>query len=300
MSTKSAIIHSLELPQNHTSLLLALSTTSSTAADLLKQTKVSNGRIYRVLSELESCGLVTKTNPTSRGQAIYSMTPFTKHIQAYIQYTFRVQAQKSSSVISSLDSLESSDSIQVIHGTKADFDHHIENFLYQASWIKILHKHTSLPWFLYCFDEEIFFKIRSAISHSRPIGSSALKSDLFLKRQAYLDTYATKPVEHIMSRQSFLDYLKTINKIFDKSTAKKVIQDIQLQFKKHPQVKIHLIDKLHNPFSTYISEHTVIQPLFFPSRTDRLLVLEGREITATYQDYFSKYLEDSKILGKFT
>jgi hypothetical protein len=292
VSVKSAIIHSLDLPQNHTDLLLVLSTTDSSATELLKKTSVSNGRIYKILSELESLGLITKKTPSTRGQAIYSLEPFASHIQAYLQHNFRTHSQKISAIINSLDSLDSSDSIEVVHGSKADFDHHIENFLYQASWIKILHKHTSLPWFLYCFDEAIFFTIRHAISHTRPTGSSSLRSELLLKRQAYLDTYAAKPVEHIMSRQSFVQYQAILKK-------NDLRIDLKAQLKKYPRVKIFVIDKLHNPFSTYISPHMVIQPLFFPSRTDRLLLLQGKEITATYQDYFTKYQQDAKPINSY-
>ena len=290
MSTKSAIIQSLELPQNYTDLLLALCTADSTAADLLQRTKVSNGRIYKILSELETLGLVTKTLTSTSKQATYSISPFTDHIQSYLQHQFRDQSQKTASIIKSLDSLDRTDSVEVIHGTKADFDHHIENFLYQASWVKILHKHTSLPWFLYCFDEDIFFKFRHILSHTRHTGSSSLRSELLLKRQAYLDAYATKPVEHIMSRQSYLQYQAILKK-------NHLLVDLPSQLKKYPGIKIYLIDKLHNPFSTYVSESSVIQPLFFPSHTDRLLLLSGPEISATYTDYFGKYLEDAKPLG---
>jgi len=89
-----------------------------------------------------------------------------------------------------------------------------------------------------------------------------------------------------MSRAALTEYLAVLKKHDLKN-------DTLGQLKAHPNVKIYVIDKLHSPFSTYFSEHTVIQPLFFPTRTDRLLLLEGKEITATYQDYFAKYLEDS-------
>lgn len=292
MSTQTSIIDSLNLPQNHTDILLALIPHDATAAQILAKTKVSNGRIYRLLSELEDLGLISKNTPSGRGQATYSLHPFADHIHTYLQHLFRSQSQKMSSIINSLDALDRPDTIEVVHGSKADFDHHIENFLYRATWIKILHKHTSLPWFLYCFEEDSFLKIRALISHSRPTGSSSLKAELLLKRQAYLDAYQDKSVVHIMSHAALTEYLTLLKK-------NHISLDLKSNLKQYPHVQIYVIDKLHNPFSTYISEHTVLQPLFFPTRTDRLLLLEGKEITATYQDYFQKYLEDSTPIEKF-
>jgi len=292
MSTKSSIITSLNLPQNHTDILIALAVKDLSASNLLKQTTVSNGRIYKILAELETTGLITKIIPPTRGQAIYSMSPFTTHIQNYLSQNFKTQSLHLSTIVNSLDALNTQDSIEIIHGTKADFDHHIENFLYASKNIKILHKHTSLPWFLYCFDEEHFFKIRDIISHSRHTGSSSIRTELLLKRQAYIDAYSHKSVTHIMSHSALTEYQHQLKR-------NKINLDLRSLLNKYPNVEILVIDKLHNPFSTYISENSVIQPLFFPTQTDKLLLFSGSEITTTYHDYFAKYLEDSKHIEKF-
>lgn len=292
MSTKSSIIASLNLPQNHTDILTYLATIDATAKDILKHTTVSNGRIYRILSELESKLLITKIIPPARGLALYSMSPFATHIQNYLNQNFKIQSQNMSSIINSLDGLDAQDSIEIIHGTKADFDHHIENFLYSAKHVQILHKHTSIPWFLYCLDQDNFFKIRNIISHSRHTGSSSNKAELLAKRDAYIDIYSKKPVTHIMSHSALVEYQQQLK-------THKINIDLPTLFKKYPHVKIFVIKKLHNPFSTYISHNNVLQPLFFPTLTDKLLLLSGHEITATYQDYFNKYKEDSKPITSF-
>lgn len=282
MTTKSSIINLLNLPRPETDILLYLSQHNATAKDILKNTTISNGRIYNLLSNLESLGLISKT---SGKQAIYSMQSFSQNIQKFLESSFKNFSQNQSLITQSLVSLEDTIQTDIIYGTKEDFDAQIAKMLDEAKWLKIIHKHVSLPWFLYCHDEKNFFKVRNTITKTRTTGSSANKYNLLLKRAAYLRAYSTKPVEHIM----LLDTFKKYSKHLDLPALKK-------NLKKFPKTKIYLLNKLHNPFSTYISDKQVLQVLFFENKQDRILKLSGKPIISTFIDYFNKYKEDSIIL----
>ncbi len=288
MASKIEVIKKLTslfgFSQNHTDILLTLAKHDATAQEILTQTSVSNGRIYRLLGELEQLGLIDK-KPGK--QAVYSLGDLHLHITKFLNHSHQQFNLKQQQLLDSLQELTNPLQIQILSGNHEDFDNQIINFLDTAKSVQILHKHVSLPWFFYLHHEQTFFDIRSEIKKSRSIGSSANKTNLLLKRAAYLRAYQSKPVTHLMQRATALDFFKK------HPTFKK---DIIAKLKAYPKTKILLLPELHNPFSTYISNQEVLQVMFFPSRTDRILKLTGQEIIEVYQDYFARYSDSATLL----
>lgn len=291
MSSKTSIIHQLSqnfnLSKNQTDILLLLCQKDLTAAQILKNSKVSNGRIYRLLTELVSLGLIDKII-TSDKTATYSMKNFTGNIHNFLDTTFTSSSQKISDISKLLSNLNDHTEAQVIYGSKKEFDLHIIDMLNTSRNIKILHKHQSLPWFLYLHDEQKFLKVRNLISKKRSTGSSPNIPDLLLKRSAYLKAYQKCSFCHIFSQNTFEEYKKVLDLGLLKSN-----------LKNYPNVQLYIIKNMTNPFSTYISDNLVLQPLFFDHKSNRILKLRGQDLTSTYSDYFEKYKQDSTSLSTY-
>jgi len=292
MSTKTQIINALSqnfnLSPNQTDILLLLCQKDQTASDILKNSTISNGRIYRLLSELTNLGLIDKIISPDNKTSLYSLKNFSGNIQAFLEHSLSVSSQKHFQITTLLSQLDHHLEAQVIYGSKKEFDLHIINLLNTGKTVKILHKHQSLPWFLYAFDDNTFKTVRHIISQTRIFGTSPSPLDQQIKRNAYIKAYQKINFYHIFSKETFKRFKPHLD-----------IKSIQSNLKKYPHVKLFIIDKLNNPFSTYIGDNTVLQPLFFENKTNRILKLQGQDLISTYNDYFDKYLEDSVSLISF-
>ncbi|MBU0569550.1 hypothetical protein KKB40_02090, partial [Patescibacteria group bacterium] len=164
----------------------------------------------------------------------------------------------------------------------------------EAKWVKIIHKHISHPWFLYPENENNFFKIRDRISQIRITGSSPNKHNLLHKKQAYINLYQDKKVEHIMLKQTLEDFFDLVENVLGKTEKDKLVSETLKKLSKQHSVNIYVMDKLFTPFSTYITDRQVLIPLFFVNKKHRLLIMQGEEIIKTYRDYFEEYKKEGQ------
>ncbi|KKP48013.1 MAG: hypothetical protein UR39_C0002G0116 [Candidatus Woesebacteria bacterium GW2011_GWA1_33_30] len=277
-----------QLTDNQKSILKFLTSRDSNAEEILKATRISSGRIYKILRELEEFGIINKSfKKPSIKPSIYSMQNFSQNIRNFVDRKLKQSLSSQSAIISNLEMLGDEERIGILTGNKKESDIHIINMFEQAKWIRILHKNVSLPWFLYVFfDEKKFLQIRERIAKQRVIGSSPNKFDLLNKREAYLNLYNTKNVDQVMSRDALLKY-----KSFLKSDE---IEVIKKNLSKCPNIKIHVLDHLITPFSVYLSDNLVLMPVFNKSNESKIIKMKGSEYVDIYNEYISSFITKSQ------
>jgi predicted transcriptional regulator len=285
------LISLYNLRKNHADILQVLFKKNLNADQILNKTSVSSGRIYRLLKELETMGLIEKKEGKP---AKYSTHNFANKVRNFLQFSFNESISKQASMNSLLTSFDENIAAKMILGSKAKYDAQLAQMFKMAKWIKIVHKESSFPWFIYLQNKSQFIKIRGRIGNYRRIGSAAEKESLLFKRQAYLDLYQEKPVEQIMSQQAYNQYLAMLEDLFGEKGRQKFIKILLARFKDSPQVKIYVLKNIYNPFSTYISDSRVLQFFFFKKKQNKLLKMTGQPIVETYADYFEKYQHDAK------
>lgn len=271
------------LTDNQKDILKLLSQDDATAEVILKKTSVSSGRVYKILREFESWGIVDKS---SAKPSVYSMKNFSLKIRNFLDFRLKLNLESQNKIISSLSEIETVNKVNVISGTKKEFDIEIINTFNQAKWVKILHKHISLPWFLYAFfDEEKFLKIRELISKKRVTGSSPDKFDLLQKKKSYLELYKNKEVEQTMLKETLLDFLKLLEE--------KDIKIIKENLRTHQNVKINVLENLNTPFSVYLTDKNVLMPIFTKDQ-NRMIKMQGKEYVEIYEEYLSSFIKGSR------
>lgn len=287
----SLIAKKQKLAKNEIDILEVLLQKSATAKEILKKTRVSTGRVYPLLKELEEKGLIEKrsTNP-----AVYSADNFPEKIKNFLNYSFDQLVHTQSEINNALSELEDKLETKIIRGTRAQFDYEIIKMLKEAAWIKIIHKHVSYPWFIYAHNKESFLKIRKAIKKMRLIGSAPEKQNLLLKRDAYLEAYRKKDFEHIMLKNTFEEFKDVITNLLGKKEGKTFLENLHERLRKQKNVKIYLLEKLYTPFSTYLTDKQVLIPMFFRNKENRMIILRGKEIIQTYKDYFEGYKKEGE------
>ncbi|MEK7168694.1 MAG: helix-turn-helix domain-containing protein [Patescibacteria group bacterium] len=276
------------LTDNQKDILKFLSQFEATAEEIVKKTTVSNGRIYKILREFELWGIIDK----SKGKpSIYGMKNFSLNIRNFLDNKLKKNMESQKQIISGLTEIDSSSKVSVLSGSNKDFDIEIINMFNQAKNIKILHKHISLPWFLYCFfREDDFLKIRDLIAKTRVTGSSREKFDLLQKRNAYLEIYKNKKIEQIMLKKILIDYLKLLNKY--------QIKLIKENIRTHPNVKIYVLDNLNTPFSVYLSDREVLMPIF-TKKQNRMIKMQGKEYISIYEEYVESFTKGARVISDF-
>lgn len=279
------------LKKNYFVILESLLEKDLTAEEILKKTSVSSGRIYRLLKELETMGLIEKIPGKP---AFYSNRNFPKKVRNFLSYSFDHQVNKQIGINNLLNSFEEGTNAEIIYGSKEKYDLEILEILKSGKWVKILHKDLSFPWFIYMHDEEKFLKIREKIKQSRIIGSSGKKENLLQKRQDYFETYQIKPIEHIMSYEAFENYVKMLKDLFGEGGRKKFLQELLIKFQEKPNVKVRVLKFLYNPFSVYLTSDQVFLVFFFEKKENRILKLTGTEIVETYEKFFDRYWKNSE------
>lgn len=290
---KLAIIDELTesylLTDNQKKILQFLTTIDADAETILKVTRVSSGRIYSILGELEDIGVIDKS---SKKPSIYSMKNFSNNIRSFLDKKLKQNLESQNKILAGLAEYETESKIGVISGTNKEFDMQIISSFSQSTWVKILHKHISLPWFLYVFfDDDDFLKVRQIIAKQRLVGSSTDKFDLFNKRDAYLDLYNNKKVEQIMLKSTLLDFLKLIS-----DDQKNIIKKNLVS---HSNVKIHVLESLNTPFSIYLTNKEVLMPVFTAKKQNRMIKMQGSEYVDIYRNYFDSFVVDSTPIQEF-
>ncbi len=296
--TKTDIISLLsafyDLSDNKRDILILLAKGDMTPAEILANSSVSNGRIYAVLAQLEETEIITKIPGKP---AVYTMGDFVISIRNFLNWSFGKHIEAKTKVTDALAALQERTDIETLMNSKERYDSEIESMLKSAKWIKLIHKHISLPWYLYSYlPEKDFLKVRQEIAKTRLIGSSNEVKNLLAKRDAYLETYKTKSVEHIMLRESFEKYMAMLTKLFGDKKAKNTVLEIKTRLLGDKNVKVYVLEKLFTPFSTYISDKEVIIPMFFEKKQNRMLKMRGIEVIKTYTDLFEEYKSGAVLL----
>ncbi|MBN1162880.1 hypothetical protein JXA34_04025 [Patescibacteria group bacterium] len=276
-------------------ILLMLCERSASAPEILANTTVSSGRIYKILGKLEEIGVVVREGVKP---SIYSMEPFQDCINKFLEFKLKEETQSQGDILNLISKIDRSANAEVIQDTKKRFDMEIINMNTSCAWLKLIHKDGGIPWFLYAFfPEESFFKVRNHMVRQRVIGSSAVEFDLLQKRRSYLELYEKADVEHIMQTKDLDKYTKDLEEIFGKDTPD-YIKQINKNLKSHSKVKIYLVEHMISPFSVYIYDKEVIMPIFTNRNQNRMVRMSGNEFVDIYLDYFLSFRKTAqKIMG---
>lgn len=289
------LVKTYNLKKNYNDILSCLLKKNLTAEEILDRTTVSSGRIYQLLKELENLNLIDKISGKPN---IYSCKDFPDKIRQFLEHKFNISTRKQTLIQNKINDFRTSPEITVIDARKK-FDYELKRLYTPAKWLKVSHQHKTLVWFLYIWDESLFFTVRNALLNIRPIASLPYKKNLLAKRKLYMQLYNQIPVSQIMSLESFEQFLTILNKNYDKNKRIELLESLLRKLENKTNVELKILENSTIPSSTYITDREAMRTFHFSEKDHKIIKFKGQSIIKTFVDEYEEYKKYTKSLKTY-
>jgi sugar-specific transcriptional regulator TrmB len=286
--------NAFNLKKNHILILQLLSSEECTADEICDRTGIPKGRIYNLLNELIDMHLIERRKGVP---AVYNMNKPTERILDFLKYDFSNEVRKQTKIISLLEKKTRVERVEIMNDNKT-YDYNIIAQLVDAKWVKVVHRESSLAWFIQPRDEKEFWEVREEINKRRRAATSPSRDLSLLKYRAYLEVYKEKDIEQIMCKSAFDSYVEILRGLYGDSKVKEWSKNLLKDLDTHKNVKLYVQESEFSVFNTHISDRGVLLVLLFRDEISGMRII-GKRTSDLYERYFEELKTHSEPMEKY-
>lgn len=282
------------LKKNHIIILKLLSAEDCTADEICERTTIPKGRVYNLLNELINMRLIVREKGVP---AVYSMKNPEDRVLDFLRYDFNREVEKQNRLLSLLQEKSKADRLDLITNN-VEYDYNLVALMSRAQFLKTIHRHLSISWFIQPRDEQEFWELRQEINRKRRAATTPAKEISILKYRTYMKLYREKPVEQIMTKEALDMYVSIYTEMYGKEKlsawAKEILEDLE----KQKNVRLYILDTISSVFNTYISDKEVLSIVIFRGEVSGIDVM-GERVADLYNKAFEEMKSRAQPLQKY-